>query len=449
MQDMTTGSPLRHIIWFTIPLIIGNLFQQLYNISDTLVVGQTLGVNSLAAVGATGSLAFLILGFVQGFSSGMSILTAQRYGADDIQGVRKSYIASIWGGVIITVITTAISLALIHPLLVIMQTPKEIFYEAQLFIVIIIIGIFSTMGYNVVSNALRALGDARTPLYVLIAGMVINISVELILILVFGWGVEGAAWATVLAQVMSVVFAVMYINRRTPLLAVGWKDLKYDKAEVMLHLRTGVPLGFQQSIVAIGSVTLATALNTLGTEAVAANTAASKIDQIVVWVLMSFGVTMATYVAQNYGARKYDRILKGVSVALKLSVGVAITLGVLEILFGKYLVRLFISGDAHTVVDLAQVFFWVNGPMYWLLALLFILRYTLQGLGDVKTPTMAGFGELVSRTIAAFVFVTFFGFFGASMANPLAFVGSLLFLVPAYRRAVKHLRNNEPINGGL
>jgi putative MATE family efflux protein len=449
MQDMTTGSPLKHIVLFTIPLIIGNLFQQLYNISDTLVVGQTLGVNSLAAVGATGSLAFLILGFVQGFSSGMSIITAQRFGADDTLGVRKSYIASIWGGLIITIITTAVSLAFIHPLLVIMQTPTEIFAQAQLFIVIIIIGIFSTMAYNIVSNALRALGDARTPLYVLIAGMIINLTVELALILVFGWGVDGAAWATVLAQVMSVVFAVLYINRRMPTLAVGWQDLRFDREEVMLHLRTGVPLGFQQSIIAIGSVTLATALNTLGTEAVAANTAASKIDQIIIWVLMSFGVTMATYVAQNYGAQKYDRILQGVSVTLKLSVAIALVLGLLEILFGRYLVGLFISGNAAHVVELAQIFFWVNGPMYWLLALLFILRYTLQGLGDVKTPTLAGFGELVSRTVAAFALVLPFGFLGASMANPLAFIGSLLFLIPAYRRAVKLLKQNKPINGGF
>ena len=440
MTDLTTGKPLKLIVWFTIPLIIGNLFQQLYNISDTLIVGQTLGVNALAAVGATGSINFLILGFVQGFSSGMSILTAQRFGASDILGVRKSYIASIWSGILITIIVTILSLLFIHPLLVLMQTPADIFADAQLFIVIILIGIFASMGYNIVSNALRALGDSRTPLYILIAAIIINVVVELILILYFGMGVEGAAIATVVAQVFSIIFGVIYINLHVPTLAIRLQDLKIDRQEIRAHLAAGVPLGFQQSIIAIGSVTLSAALNTLGTEAVAANTAASKIDQIVIWVLMSFGVTMATYVAQNYGAKRYDRILQGVSVALRVSIIVAIILGVIELVFGRYLVQLFITSDVAHVVNLSQLYFYANGPMYWLLAVLFILRYTLQGLGDVKTPTLAGIGELISRTIAAFLFVHWFGFFGASVANPLAFIGSLVFLVPAYIKAVRKLK---------
>lgn len=440
MNDMTTGTPWKQIVRFTIPLLIGNLLQQLYNISDTLIVGRTLGVDALAAVGSTGSIMFLVLGFVGGFSSGMSILTAQRFGAGDLAGVKKSYATNLWGGFLMTIVLTLVSFVMIRPLLTLMQTPAEIFNQAQIFIGIILLGTFATMGYNIVANVLRALGDAKTPLYILIAGLLINVTVELFLILELHWGVAGAAWATVLAQALTTLGTLVYINYRLPQLALNLTDLRFNWRELRAHLLAGVPLGFQQSIIAIGSITLAAAVNTLGTDAVAANTAASKPDQVVIWVIMSFGITMATFVAQNYGAKKFDRIITGIKAALLMAMVIGTLLGIIEIVFGRDLVRLFISGNAGNVVELAQLYFWANGPLYAFLAALFVLRYSLQGLGDVKTPTLAGVGELVARTGASFTLVGVFGFFGASLANPIAWFASLAFLLPATLRNWRNLK---------
>ena len=402
MQDLTKGNPVKLIVLFTIPLILGYLVQQLYNISDTLIVGQTLGVKSLAAVGATGSIQFLIMGFVQGFSSGMSILTAQRFGAQDLKGVRQSYAASIVAAVLMTVVLTVVSLVGMDPLLHVMQTPPEIYNEARIFIGIILAGTFATTGYNVISNAMRAVGDSKAPLYYLIVGIIVNIVLELLFILVFGWGVGGAAIATVIAQVVSTVTSHWHVTRYTDTLRLTWADFKLAPGELRRHLHAGVPLGFQQSIIAIGSVTLAAAVNMLGTDAVAANTAASKVDQIAILVLMSFGVTMATYTAQNYGAGQYSRILTGVKITLWISMIAGTVLGILEVIFGKQLVTLFVGQGQHTVLNLAQEYFWANGPLYALLAMLFVLRYTLQGLGDVRTPTLAGVAEMVVRSVVAF-----------------------------------------------
>ncbi|WP_312694609.1 MATE family efflux transporter, partial [Leuconostoc pseudomesenteroides] len=321
MRDLTQGSPAKQILFFTIPLVIGNLFQQLYNFSDTLIVGQTLGVKALAAVGATGSIMFLILGFVQGFTAGLSIITAQRYGARDIAGVRKSMASTLLVSAITTIVVTIASLVIVYPLLKLMQTPAEILNQAFIFIAIILAGIFATMGYNVTANALRAVGDSRSPLIYLIIGMIANIILELWFILGLKLGVGGAALATVLAQLISTVFSFWHIYKYSPLLQVSRSDLKWDSKDIRIHLHAGLPMGFQSSIIAIGALVLQGALNTLGTDAVAATTAAQRIDQVATLPLMSFGITMATFAAQNYGAKQFDRILVGVKQALFMSMG--------------------------------------------------------------------------------------------------------------------------------
>lgn len=445
MRDLTQGSPAKQILFFTIPLVIGNLFQQLYNFSDTLIVGQTLGVKALAAVGATGSIMFLILGFVQGFTAGLSIITAQRYGARDIAGVRKSMASTLLVSGITTVVVTITSLVIVYPLLKLMQTPAEILNQAFVFIAIILAGIFATMGYNVTANALRAVGDSRSPLIYLIIGMVANIILELWFILGLKLGVGGAALATVLAQLISTVFSFWHIYKYSPLLQVTRSDLKWDSKDIRIHLHAGLPMGFQSSIIAIGALVLQGALNTLGTDAVAATTAAQRIDQVATLPLMSFGITMATFAAQNYGARQFDRILIGVKQALVMSMGFGLLMGIIEILFGDLAVMLFVGSGQHEVLNLAQQYFWANGAFYYILSALFIIRYVLQGLNDAKTPTYAGIAELIMRTVAAVVLVGPFGFFGASLANVLAWVGSLVVMIPAYRKIVKNLKQQTKI----
>ncbi|QSB51481.1 MATE family efflux transporter [Leuconostoc falkenbergense] len=445
MRDLTQGSPAKQILFFTIPLVIGNLFQQLYNFSDTLIVGQTLGVKALAAVGATGSIMFLILGFVQGFTAGLSIITAQRYGARDIAGVRKSMASTLLVSGITTVVVTITSLVIVYPLLKLMQTPAEILNQAFVFIAIILAGIFATMGYNVTANALRAVGDSRSPLIYLIIGMVANIILELWFILGLKLGVGGAALATVLAQLISTVFSFWHIYKYSPLLQVTRSDLKWDSKDIRIHLHAGLPMGFQSSIIAIGALVLQGALNTLGTDAVAATTAAQRIDQVATLPLMSFGITMATFAAQNYGARQFDRILIGVKQALFMSMGFGLFMGIIEILFGDLAVMLFVGSGQHEVLNLAQQYFWANGAFYYILSALFIIRYVLQGLNDAKTPTYAGIAELIMRTVAAVVLVGPFGFFGASLANVLAWIGSLVVMIPAYRKIVKNLKQQTKI----
>ena len=291
MKTLTKGNPIKLILLFAVPLLIGNLFQQLYSLSDTIIVGQTLGVDALAAVGSTGSIQFLIIGFAQGLTAGLSILTAQYFGAGDYQKVRQSFVTSIVITVIVTVLLTIFSLTFVGKILDLMQTPAEIKNDAQTFISVIFASMVVLMAYNLLSNIIRALGDSKTPLYFLIFATIVNVILELLFLLVFHWGIAGAGFATVLAQGVSVVLCIVYIIRKLPLLQIEWKDFKtITKESLGKHLYVGLPMAFQMSIIAIGSVLLQSALNGLGTTAVAASTAGGKIDQLATLPMMSFGV---------------------------------------------------------------------------------------------------------------------------------------------------------------
>lgn len=434
---------MRLIIMFTIPLLIGNLFQQLYSFMDALIVGRTIGVNALAAVGATGSLTFLVIGFAQGTSSGLAIPTAQAFGAKDYKGVKRSFVASIWISLLLTVVITVVSSAFTVPLLHLMQTPAAIVGDSAAFVRVIFLGFGSSMAFNMLSNQIRALGDSRTPLIFLVIACVVNIALDFIFILHFHMGVAGAGLATVTAEVFSSLCCVWYIARSIPYLRIGLKDMHIDKAEIVKQLKISLPMGFQMSIIAIGSVIIQVMLNTLGTVSVAAYTAAGRIDQLATMPASSFGVTMATYCAQNLGARKFGRIRKGIKQTLLLNCSISAVLGALIIVFGKPLVNLFIGPNDPAVTNLAQTYFHLNSSMYWFLAILFTVRYALQGLGQTFVPTLAGVFELIMRIIAGVALVPMFGFAGASMANPLAWIGSVSVLVASYIRTMRTLRQRE------
>ena len=440
MRDLTKGSPAKLILMFTVPLLIGNVFQQFYNMVDMIIVGQTLGKNALAAVGATGSLTFLIIGFAQGLTAGLAIITAQRYGAKDYRGLKKSFAASVVISLIVTIVLTVLSLVFIHPMLQLMQTPPEIIDQAQTFISIILLGIFASMSFNLLSNVIRALGDSRTPLFFLIIAVIINVVLDLIFIIFFGMGVEGAAIATVIAQVSSSVLCLVYIKKKIPLLQLRKKDFSFDKEEIRIHLNAALPMAFQSSIIAIGAIVLQAALNSLGTDVVAAQAAASRIDQFANQPMMSFGIAMATFSAQNYGAKEYGRILKGVKQTLMMSIGFSLVAGATVIFFGHSLMKLFVSSSETRVFELAQTYFNINGSLYWILAILFILRYTLQGLGQSKIPTIAGMMELLMRSFAAIILTGMLGYAGTAAASPLAWAGSVAVLLYSYLRSMKQLK---------
>lgn len=431
-KDMTSGKPIKLIWNFTIPLLIGNLFQQLYNMADTFIVGRTIGVHALASVGSTGSIIFLILGFANGLTAGLAIPLAQRYGAKDYLGVKRSFYVSILISAVVAILLTILSMIFCRQILEIMQTPVEIIDGAYDYLMVIFAGIFSSMAFNLLSNIFRSIGDAKTPLYFLVIACIMNIILDVVFIAGFGMGVEGAGYATVLSQIFSALACILYIWKKIPILRLNSKDFVAESSDVREHVRISFPMAFQSSIIAIGAIIIQITLNQLGATAVAAYTAAQKIDQVAILPMMSFGVTMATFVAQNYGAKKYDRIWRGVRDCIKLSLTFAISVGIILNLFSPIFIRAFVGVGHEEVVELGAIYFITNGTMYSLLSLLFIYRYTLQGVGKTFTPTVAGILELCMRAFAAVVLSNLYGYTGATMANPLAWLGSLIPLMIAY-----------------
>ena len=309
-KSMTSGKPVKLILLFALPLIVGNIFQQFYSMADTVIVGRTIGVNALAAVGCTGSVSFFILGFVMGFTSGLSILIAQRFGAEDEEGIRCSFAAGIILSIALTIVMTLFAVALVRPAMELLQTPEEILDDAVSYIRIIFWGIGASVLFNLGSNTMRALGDSRTPLYFLIFACCVNIVLDIVLIAVVGMGVAGAGVATIFSQLLSGICCFVYIWKKMPVLRINRHHFHLARKQLGDHLRIALPMAFQMSIIAIGALILQFALNGLGAVSVAAYTAAQKIDSIATMPLNSLGQAMTTYTAQNYGAGQYERIKK-------------------------------------------------------------------------------------------------------------------------------------------
>ena len=442
-KNLTEGDPARLIFFFALPLVAGNMMQQLYAFIDTLIVGRFLGVNALAAVGCTGSLMFLTLGFIMGFCTGVTIYTGQRFGAGDAQGVRRSAAACVVLGILAVLTLTAIILPLTRSLLLLMETPAEIIDGAQDFISIIFAGLTIFLLLYLQNCLIRSLGDSTTPTIFLAVTLAINVALEPVAILVLGWGIPGAALATVFSQAIGAVLFFVYIWRRVPALHTRWTDWKPDRVVLMAHLRMGLPMAFQASVIAFGAIILQVALNNLGAIPVAAYAATQKIDAVAVMPMLSFGYALAAYTAQNYGAQKYERIRMGVRACLKMSMAFAVGIGVLLIAFGSHVLALFVGADAagaEEVIAYGEIFLLVNGSTYVILALLLVYRNVLQGLGQSVIPTIAGAMELLMRAAAAIFLCTYLGFFGACLANPLAWIGAAVPVVLAYLWTEKTLR---------
>lgn len=442
-RNLTQGNPAKLILLFTVPLLIGNIFQQFYSIADTFIVGRTIGINALAAVGCTGSIMFLILGFAQGLTAGLSIITAQKFGADDKKAIKESYFTGIVISMIVTIILTVISTIFARTILEVMNTPIEIIEDAYNFVFIIFLGIIASMFFNFFSNIIRALGDSRTPLLYLVVACILNVVLEFGFILIFKMGVRGAALATVIAQGVSALLCIWYIKRNLPILKLKKNDLKISKDVFIEHVKMSLPMAFQASIIAIGALIVQFALNNLGAVSVAAYTAAQKIDSIAIQPMMSFGITMATYTAQNYGAKKYERIKEGVRKCILISVTFSVIVAIINIFGGHFLTAIFVGDEQKEVISLSQIYLTSNGIFYFVLSLLFIYRYTLQGLGQSFIPTIAGIMELLMRTFAAIMLSGPFGFLGVCLSNPLAWFGSCIPLACAYYITIKKIKHEQ------
>lgn len=432
VKDMTVGSPTKNILKFCLPLMLGNLFQQFYNMADTVIVGQFVGKSALSAVGSVGALNFLIVGSVIGLCSGFAIPIAQRFGAQDIKGLKKYVANIIYTSAVLAVVFTAGAVILTNPLLKLLNTPEEIYGEAYSYIVIIFAGISATMFYNLLASIVRALGDSKTPLYFLLFSSLFNIGLDLLLIIVFKMGVRGAAVATVVSQFISGVLCLIYVKRSFPILHVTKETRDLDFGFVKELLRNGLPLALQFSITAIGSVMLASCVNSLGADIIAAITIGSKTQLMITLPAETIGITMATYCGQNLGAKKYDRIKKGVGRAVVVAlVYSAIGFTVARFL-GPYISLAFIDRGETEVIALAQQYIDMGSYFYPILAVLFVLRNSIQGVGYSITAMTTGVFELAARGVMGYGFVNRLGYDAACVANPVAWIAADLFLVPSY-----------------
>jgi putative MATE family efflux protein len=425
-KNLTVGKPWQLILSFTTPLLIGNLFQQFYNMADAFIVAHTIGVNAMAAVGCTGSLNFFIMGFLMNFCMGTSIITSQRFGANDHAGVKRSFATCITLGTITTAVMMAISISTTRPMLEFLSTPPEIIDQAYAYIIIIWWGMPACFLFNLLSMAMRAVGDSTTPLIFLVIACIINIIGDYTFILIFHTGVAGAAYATIIAQLISGLLCIPVIVKKLPILKISRRDFVFTKAEMWEHVRVGFPTGFQMSVIAIGSITVTFALNRLGAVAMAAFTAANKLESIGSLPINSFGAAITTYAAQNYGAKKYDRIKRGALQCFAMSGSFSLVMGVLYWVFGGMLCHFFIGENAPEVVDKAWFYLKIQGSGYIALSWLFCTRQTLQGLGKSVITTAAGVMELVMRSFAAIILSAVAGYTGVCFANWLAWFGACI-----------------------
>ncbi|HAP78782.1 MAG TPA: MATE family efflux transporter [Ruminococcus sp.] len=430
-KDMTSGNSLKLIISFCIPMILGNLLQQLYSMVDAIIVGKCIDLNALAAVGATGSICFLVIGFATGICSGFCILVSQEYGANNYSKMRKYVANSFWLSCIIAVILTVLTLIFTRPLLELMKTPDDIIQQAYEYLFMIFAGLAVTIFYNLLASILRALGDSRSPLIFLGIASVINIILDYVFIKFFNMGVAGAGLATVIAQGISTVLCFIYMRKKFDILSFEKDELAFSIKDSGKLMSIGVPMALQYSITAIGSITLQTAINNLGTVYVAAVTAAQKIQMIAQGPMECLGTAMATYCGQNRGARKYERITKGLKQSIAVSIMYCIVACAVLIAFGRYISLLFIDKNDVDVINYAMYYIKINSVTFPLLGVLFIIRNSLQGLGYSLLPMMAGFTELIARVGVVVLAVGTYGFTAVCFASPIAWLMAdvLLFII--------------------
>lgn len=438
-RDLTEGRPLYLILGFSLPVLCGYLFQQFYSVTDTIIVSRCLGVSALAAVGSTGSVNFLIIGFVMGLCSGFAIPVAQRFGAKDYQMMRR-YVANtvylcIWAAVIMATLTVVFC----RQLLLAMQTPGDIIGRADDYIRIIFAGIPAIFLYNMTSAVIRALGDSKTPVYFLVLSSFLNITLDLLFIIVFRWDVKGAAFATVISQGVAGASCLAYMINRFKIILPNRKERELDSHHCAVLCGTGVPMGLQYSITAIGSVILAASVNMLGSAAVAAVTAGGKVSIFFCSVFDSLGTTMATYGGQNTGARKFKRLNNGVRDSMIIASVYSVAALAVFVIFGRPLVMLFVDSDAENIIRDARLFLIENGAFFVFLAAVNVFRFMIQGMGFSRLAIFSGAAEMIARSLTGVFIVPKMGFISAGFASPFAWVLADLFLVPAFIHCRRYL----------
>ena len=438
-KDLTKGSPFKLIIGFAVPMLLGMLFQQFYNLVDTIIVGKTLGVNALAGVGATGALNFMIIGFCMGVCSGFVIPVAQAFGAGKGAELRKYVFNGYVCSIIFSVVLTVAAVAGCRALLTLLRTPLDIFEYSYSYINVIFIGIPTVFLYNIVSGIIRSLGDSKTPVVFLVVSSLINITLDFVFILGMKMGVAGAAWATNVSQLIAGVSCFVYMNRKYDILKGGREDRKLDGRFVRKLCGNGIPMGLQYSITAIGSTILQASVNMLGPVYVAAMTAGGKIFNFTCCPFDALGSTMSTYCGQNVGAGKYDRLGKGVMTASIIGWIYSVVSFVVLVFTARYISLLFVNPEETQIIELTHRFICASALFYVFLTLVNVVRFSIQGMGFSGLAIIAGIFEMAARAFAAVVLVPAIGFDGACLASPLAWVAADIFLVSAFLHCRKTL----------
>ena len=440
VKEMTAGRIFPQLFYFTLPLLMGNLLQQTYSLVDAAIVGRFLGIDSLAAVGASSSVVFLILGFCNGCCGGFGIPVAQKFGARDYATMRRCVVVSLQLAAAMSLILAVVTGILCDDILHLMRTPNNIFDEAYVYLLITFIGIPCTFFYNLLSSIIRALGDSQTPFWFLLFSAVLNIVLDLFTILTLGWGVAGAAIATVFSQGLSAVLCYVYMMRRFDILRTTPAERRFSWPIARILLGIGVPMGLQFSITAIGSIMLQSANNALGTACVAAFTAAMRIKMFFMCPFESLGIAMATFAGQNYGAGRPERILQGVKAAsLMALIYWVFTFCVL--MFGSETVALlFVDASETEILADTALFLHVSVTFFPVLGLLCILRYTIQGAGFTNLAMLSGVSEMVARILVSVIAVPMWGYIAVCFGDSTAWIFADAFLIPAFIYVYKRIK---------
>ena len=439
LLNMTEGKPIKLILPFMVPLLIGNVFQQLYNIADVIIVGRTIGVNALAAVGAVTPLFMMAMVLTIGLSNGCSVVTGQRYGAGDMDGMRRSIGTSTILSTVFVLLIMLIFHIIIDPVLVLMNISPELMTDAKAYVMIIVDGLFAMMAYNQLSAIMRALGDSKTPLYFLIVSSIVNIFLALAFILWLGWGVPGSAIALVIAQAISALLCFIYIYKQFPQLHLKKKDFNMDWAEIWEHLRMAMPMGIQFLVLGLGIIIVQAVCNKFSTAEIAGFTTALRVEQLALQPMISFGIAMAVFTAQNYGARRFDRIREAVTSCSKLSLGFSVIAAILIFAFGEQIIGIFLDNPDAAVIEAAHLYILYTVPVYFFLSQIFIFRNACQGMGIGMIPMLAATIELMTRSFAAMYLSDIYGYIGLCLAEPISWISCAIFVYFSYRYFVKVL----------
>ncbi len=446
VNDMTVGSPSRAIATFAVPLILGYILQQMYLVIDAAIVGRWIGVEALAAVGASSSMMFLIMGFCNGSCAGFAIPVAQAFGAKDFGKMRAYVSNSLRIAVVFAAVITLLSCIFCGKLLQLVNTPAEVFDDAYTFLILQFAAIPFTIGYNLLSGQIRALGNSRQPFYFLITAALVNILLDVLLILVVGLGVEGAGIATLLSQGFSVALCVWYIRKHMQMLIPHGEECEFDNKKTSILLNNGVPMGLQFSITGIGVMMMQSANNALGTVYVAAFTASMRIKYLFTCVFENIGVAMATYCGQNLGAKKMERVGMGVNASIKMMLVYFAFTFIVIYPFANGMMTLFVDKGEMEVVNYAAQFMRTSNYFYPVLGLLTILRYSIQGLGYSNLSMMSGVMEMIARCGVSLWIIPQFAWNGMCFGDPVAWVMADLFLIPAFLWLYGHLKGKVQPN---